>query len=188
MQHIQIKLASDNELLVKSPGVMKGYKNQPLLTQEAIDSDGWFHTGDLASIDKQGFVTIVSRKKELLKTSTGEYINAVMIEQELTQSNYIDYAVVIANNKKYVTALLFVNHELAPQNEVEAFYNLDTIKDAIKNHIEKVNYDLNKWEKIVKYSLVTQKISIETGELTPSMKIRKNEIETIYHDIINGMY
>lgn len=188
LKHIQIKLASDNELLVKSPGVMQGYKNQPLLTQEAIDLEGWFHTGDLASIDKEGYITIVSRKKELLKTSTGEYINAVMIEQELTQSNYIDYAVVIANNKKYVTALLFINHELAPQNEVEAFYNLDTIKDAIKNHIEKVNYDLNKWEKIVKYSLVTNKISIETEELTPSMKIRKNEIETIYLEVINGMY
>jgi long-chain acyl-CoA synthetase len=188
LKHIQIKLASDNELLVKSPGVMQGYKNQPMLTKEAIDLDGWFHTGDLASIDNEGYVTIVSRKKELLKTSTGEYINAVMIEQELTQSNYIDYAVVIANNKKYVTALLFVNHELAPQNEVEAFYNLDTIKNAIKNHIEKVNYDLNKWEKIVKYSLVTNKISIETGELTPSMKIRKNEIETIYLEVINGMY
>lgn len=188
MKHIQVKLAEDNELLVKSPGVMQGYKNQPLLTKEAIDQDGWFHTGDLATIDQDGYVSIVSRKKELLKTSTGEYINAVIIEQELTQSNYIDYAVVIANNKKYVTALLFVNHELAPQNDIEAFYNLDTIKNAIQNHVDKVNYDLNKWEKIVKYSLVTNTISIETGELTPSMKIRKNEIETIYHDVINGMY
>jgi long-chain acyl-CoA synthetase len=188
LKHVKVKLASDNELLVKSPGVMKGYKNQPLLTQEVIDKEGWFHTGDLASIDKQGYITIQSRKKELLKTSTGEYINAVVIEQELTKSTYIDYAVIIANNRKYVSALLFVNHELAPQNETEAFYNLDTIKSAIKNHIEKVNFDLNKWEKIVKYSLVTQKISIDSGELTPSMKIRKNEIETLYKNIIESMY
>jgi len=188
LKHVKVKLASDNELLVQSPGVMKGYKNQPLLTQEVIDKEGWFHTGDLAFIDKKGYITILSRKKELLKTSTGEYINAVLIEQELCKSNYIDYAVVIANDKKYVSALLFVNQELAIDNEAEAFYNLDTIKSAIQNHIEKINSDLNKWEKIVKYSLVTKKISIQTGELTPSMKIRKNEVENLYRTTIESMY
>lgn len=188
LKQVKIKLASDNELLVKSPGVMKGYKNQVMLSKEAIDAEGWFHTGDLASIDSEGYVTIQSRKKELLKTSTGEYINAVLIEQELCKSNYIDYAVIIANNKKYVTALLFVNQEVTTPENIQDFYASKNIKESIKNHIDKVNYDLNKWEKIVKYSLITRKISIETGELTPSMKIRKNEIEQIYKETIESMY
>lgn len=188
LPHVKVKLASDNELLVKSPGVMKGYKNQPILTQEAIDKEGWFHTGDLATIDEEGYITIQSRKKELLKTSTGEYINAVLIEQELCKSNYIDYAVIIANNKKYVTALLFVNKDMTTPDNIENFFEQKTVQESIQKHIEKVNYDLNKWEKIVKYSLITRQISIETGELTPSMKIRKHEIETLYKDTIESMY
>jgi long-chain acyl-CoA synthetase len=188
LKSVKIKLASDDELLVQSPGVMKGYKNQPLLTQEVIDKEGWFHTGDLASIDDEGYITIKSRKKELLKTSTGEYINAVLIEQELTKSNYIDYAVVIANDRKYVSALLFVNQEVAKEVDTETFYASKSIQELIQKHVDSVNYDLNKWEKVVKYSLITQKISIDTGELTPSMKIRKNEVEKIYHAVIETMY
>lgn len=188
LKHVKIKLASDDELLVQSPGVMKGYKNQPLLTQEAIDKEGWFHTGDLASIDDEGYITIKSRKKELLKTSTGEYINAVLIEQELTKSNYIDYAVIIANDRKYVSALLFVNQDVTKEVDAETFYASQEIQAQIEKHIENINQDLNKWEKVVKYSLITQKISIDTGELTPSMKIRKNEVEKLYHPIIETMY
>ncbi|MDD2639554.1 MAG: long-chain fatty acid--CoA ligase [Arcobacteraceae bacterium] len=188
LPHVKVKLASDNELLVKSPGVMKGYKNQPILTQEAIDKEGWFHTGDLATIDEEGYITIQSRKKELLKTSTGEYINAVLIEQELCKSNYIDYAVIIANNRKYVSALLFVNQEVAKEVDAETFYASKSIQELIQKHVNSVNYDLNKWEKVIKYSLITQKISIDTGELTPSMKIRKNEVEKIYHAVIETMY
>lgn len=124
----------------------------------------------------------------MLKTSTGEYINAVLIEQELTKSNYIDYAVIIANDRKYVSALLFVNQDVTKEVDAETFYASKSIQELIQKHVDSVNYDLNKWEKVVKYSLITQKISIDTGELTPSMKIRKNEVEKLYHPIIETMY
>ncbi|WP_419770055.1 MAG: AMP-dependent synthetase/ligase [Candidatus Marinarcus sp.] len=192
LKSITVKLASDGELLAKSPGIMRGYRNQQELTNETIDIEGWLHTGDLALIDDEGYITIKSRKKELLKTSTGEYVSAIAVEQAITKSHYIDFAVVIANNRQYVTALLFVDLELAKEStqnlNVEEFYAQDEIKNAIQNDIENANKELNKWERVIKYKIVTNAISIDTGELTPSMKIRRNEIEKKYSDLIKSMY
>lgn len=195
---VEVKLSSEGELLARGKSVMRGYKNQPLLTKEAIDEEGWLHTGDLASIDKQGFITIKSRKKELFKTSTGEFVSAIPIEQAITKSNYVDFATVVANNKRFTTSLLFVDHDIYKQYKkennlkdtftIDDFYNMKKIQNSIKKHIEQVNKNLNKWEKIVDYRLITTPISIDTGELTPSMKMCRSVIEEKYKDIINKMY
>lgn len=190
LSHVEVKLTDDNELIVRGPNIMRGYRNQPELTKQTVDKDGWLYTGDLASIDEEGYITIKSRKKELFKTSTGKYISAIHIEQAITKSNFIDYAIVIANNRQFVTALLFINPELAEENNMNAdsFYKRSDVKEEIIAHIKKVNKDLNKWEKVVKYAIITNKISIEGGEITPSMKIRRNEIENKYSKVINNMY
>jgi len=195
---VEIKLTAQNELLARGKSVMKGYKNQPELSNQTIDQEGWLHTGDLASIDKDGFVTIHSRIKELFKTSTGEYVSIVPIEQELSKSRFIDFAAVIANDKQYVTALLFVDNETYKQYKeknhlddffsVDDFYNLNQVQKKIKKHISAVNKDLNKWEKIIHYKIITQTLNIENGELTPSMKICRNVIEEKYEEKINSMY
>jgi long-chain acyl-CoA synthetase len=191
----KIKITQNNELLVRGDSLMLGYLNQEELTNKTIDSDGWLHTGDVARVDNDGYLFITSRIKEIFKTSTGEYVNAVEIEQKISKNRYIEFAVVIAQNRKFTTALLFVDKEkfenakkLNKNLTIEEYYNKDDILRNISNHISSVNSTLNKWEKIVSYKILTNDISIETGELTPSMKISRNKIEEKYANIINSMY
>ena len=191
----QIKITANNELLVRGDSLMLGYLNQEELTKNTIDSDGWLHTGDVAHLDEDGYLFIKSRIKEIFKTSTGEYVNAVEIEQRISKNRYIEFAVVISQNRKYTTALLFVDKEkyenakkLNKNLTIEEYYNKDDILRNISSHINSVNSGLNKWEKIVKFKILTNDISIETGELTPSMKISRSKIEEKYENIINSMY
>lgn len=191
----KIKIANDGELLVKGPSLMKGYLNQEELTNETIDENGWLHTGDVAKVDEQGYLFITSRKKEVFKTSTGEYVAAVQIEQKLAKNKYIEFAVIIANNRKYTTALLFVDKEIFNEAKrlnkhltIQEYYNNEKITSEINNYIKEVNKDLNQWEKVVQYKLITNDISIETGELTPSMKVCRAFIEQKYENDINSMY
>ena len=191
----KIKIDENKELLVRGPSLMKGYLNQEELTAKTIDKDGWLHTGDIASLDKDGYLYITSRAKEIFKTSTGEYVNAVAIEQKLSKNRYIEFAVVISQNRKYTTALLFVDiekYEIAKKSNksltIEEYYNSSDIIKNISNYIENINKDLNQWEEIVNFKIITNDISIEGGELTPSMKICRNVIEKKYEEIINSMY
>ena len=191
----QIKIDENNELFVRGPSLMKGYLNQEELTAKTIDKDGWLHTGDIASLDEDGYLYITSRAKEIFKTSTGEYVNAVAIEQKLSKNRYIEFAVVISQSRKYTTALLFVDkekYEIAKKSNnnlnIEEYYNRSDIIKNISNYIENINKDLNQWEKIVNFKIITNDISIEGGELTPSMKICRNVIEKKYENIINSMY
>ncbi|MFA9239135.1 MAG: long-chain fatty acid--CoA ligase [Candidatus Paceibacteria bacterium] len=191
----EIKINEEKELLVKGPSLMKGYLNQEELTAKTIDSEGWLHTGDIASVDEDGYLFITSRAKEIFKTSTGEYVNAVAIEQKLSKNKYIEFAVVISQNRKYTTALLFVDKEkynVAKKSNnnlnIEEYYNRSDIIKNISNYIENINKDLNQWEKIVNFKIITNDISIEGGELTPSMKVCRNVIEKKYEHIINSMY
>lgn len=191
----EVKITENKELLVRGPSLMKGYLNQEELTSKTIDKDGWLHTGDIAHIDSDGYLFISSRVKEIFKTSTGEYVNAISIEQQLSKNKYIEFAVVISQNKKYTTALLFVDkekYEIEKKNNnnlnIEEFYNRTDIINDISRHIENINKDLNQWEKIVDFKIITNDISIEGGELTPSMKICRNKIEEKYAQLIDSMY
>ncbi len=191
----KIKIAQNKELLVSGPSLMKGYLNQEELTAKTIDKDGWLHTGDIAYLDEEGYLFITSRLKEIFKTSTGEYVNAVAIEQKLSKDRYIEFAVVISENKKFTTALLFVDKEKYPLAKkinnnltIEEYYKQPEILDNISKHISNINKDLNQWEKIVDFRIITNDISIESGELTPSMKIARSKIEQKYASFINSMY
>jgi len=141
------------------------------------------------------YLYVKSRKKEIFKSSTGNYVNAVFIEQELAKNKYIEFAVIFANNKKYVSALLFVDKEkfLLEKNynknlTLEEYYQDSSIINAIDKHVKNTNKKLNNYEHVIQYKLILNDISIETGELTPSMKICRNKIEEVYEDQINTMY
>ena len=188
---VEIKFL-DKEILARGPSVMKGYLNQKKLTKETIDQEGWLHTGDIGYLDEDKYLYVNSRKKEIYKTSTGQYVNTIFIEQELSKNSYIEFAIIFANNRKYVSALLFVDKEkfLAQKeyDNIEEYYSKSSILNNIENHINKTNKKLNNWENVIKYKLITKEISIENGELTPSMKICRNKIEELYVDEINTMY
>ena len=191
----KVKIGENKELLVSGPSLMKGYLNQEELTAKTIDKDGWLHTGDVAFLDEEGYLYITSRVKEIFKTSTGEYVNAIDIEHQLSKNRYIEFAVIIAQNRKYTTALLFVDKEkynLAKKVNnnltIEEYYKRSDIIEDISNYIKKLNKSLNQWERVVDYRIITNDISIETGELTPSLKIARNKIEQKYANLINSMY
>ncbi len=195
--HVEVKLAEDSELLMRGDSMMLGYHKQPAKTREVIDEQGWLHTGDLAQIDDEGYITILSRKKELFKTSTGKYVSAIAMEQKITANKWIDYAVVIADNRPYVCALLFMDEVLLrefadkkglsdlPFEELVAHHRVQAI---VMNLIKRVNEKLNHWEQIQKYHIITDEVSIESGILTPSMKVSRNAVEKIYQIEIDNFY
>ncbi|MDH5464596.1 MAG: AMP-binding protein [Thiovulaceae bacterium] len=193
---VQVKLLPDGELLAKGPNVMKGYHGQIEKTAETIEN-GWIHTGDLAEIDEEGFITIKSRKKELFKTSTGKYVSAIAIEQAITQSKWVDYSVIIADNRPFVTALIFLDPLLVDAYAKRKKLNLSTFEEQVKDPnftklmnrtLDKINSHLSKWEKVQKFVLVGEVPTIESHILTPSMKVSRNKAYEKYEKEINLMY
>lgn len=193
----QVKLGENNELLVKGPVCMIEYFKNPEATAKVIDKDGWIHTGDAGVIDDDGFITIVGRIKEMFKTSTGEYIVPVPIEQAIARIPLIDVALVVAEGRKYATALIFpdfealtklkADHNLTHLSD-EEFLQSDFVRNQMKQVLDSVNENLNRWEKILDYRFVLHHLTIESGELTPSMKVKRDVLEKKFAPIIDTMY
>jgi len=194
---VQVKLAEDGELLSKGPNLMVGYHKQTSKTNEAIDSDGWFHTGDLATIDSEGYISINGRKKELFKTSTGKYVSAIHVEQIVTQNRWIDYAVVVADNRPFTVALIFLEplmmQSYAQRKNIQytdmaSLFASKEVFHLVKKLIKRANKNLSYVEKIKKFQIVTEEPTIENRILTPSMKVSRSVVYTKYEESINSLY
>ncbi len=183
---VSVKLLSDGELIAKGPNIMRGYHNQSVKTAEVLQ-EGWFHTGDLARIDEDGYIFIQGRKKELFKTSTGKYVSVVSIEHHLTHSKLIDYAVVVADNRPYVTALIFLDPLMSIEPYAQYVKDPKTHK-RIERLVKSVNVHLNAWEKIQKYTLIETLPTIENHLLTPSMKVARHKVYEAFEEEIEAMY
>ncbi|MFT7087598.1 MAG: long-chain acyl-CoA synthetase [Rickettsiales bacterium] len=196
--NVEVRLGEDRELLVKGSSIMRGYHKDPIKTAQEIDENGWLKTGDLAEIDADGFIKIIGRKKEMFKTTYGKYVSPVPIEQKLIAGwSLLSATCIIAEGKKFVSCLLFVEFDLLKKyQEKHGFKNLSP-KDFLKSEfiqkrsqklINDINKNLNHWEKIQKFHLSTKPISIEGGEITPSMKLRRNIVEEKFKDVIAEFY
>ncbi len=195
--NVKVKIAEDGEILCKGPNVMKGYYKKPEDTKEAIDEDGWFHTGDIGIIDEDGFLKITDRKKELIVTSGGKNVAPQPIENALKASKYITQAVLIGDKRKYISALIVPDFEVltkwAERNGIEFSSNEDLIekqlvKDLIQREIEKVNHDLARYEQVKKFALLPHELSQEGGELTPTLKVKRRIVNEKYKEIIDSLY
>lgn len=193
----ELKITSEGEVLVRGPLVMRGYHRDPELTAKTIDKDKWLHTGDRGFIDEDGFLTILGRIKELYKTSTGEYVAPVPIEQALGRYPLIDMSMVVAEGRKFTSCLLFPNMEvlkrMKQKNKVEnlsdgEFLQGRYIKGEIDKLIRETNKHLNHWEEIHAYKFILEPLTIQSGELTPSMKIRREVVAKKYSRLIDEMY
>ncbi len=193
---IELKISTDGELMGRGPNIMRGYHNQPQKTAEVIEN-GWLKTGDLAAIDADGFVKIVGRKKELFKTANGKYVSPVAIEQKLVQElGFLLGAIIVAEGKKFVSVLLFPDFEILKKfkekfkfsGNDEEFFKLRALQDFVQKNIEIVNKRLDHWEQIQKFKIITDQISIESGDITPSMKLKRNVLEEKYAEVIEGFY
>jgi long-chain acyl-CoA synthetase len=192
----EVRLAEDGEILVKGDLVMKGYYNNPEETESAI-IDGWMHTGDLGMWNEKGNLVITDRKKSLFKSSGGKYIAPTHIEDLVLQLPYIDQVLVIGNERMYVTALIVpeLNELALLARKIGASVSVEselmtnpTILKKIEEDINEVQKNLATHEKIRRYTLLNKPFTIEDGELTPTMKIKRKEVEAKYNEVIDSMY
>ena len=174
---VELRLAEDGELLVKSPALFSGYYNDPEATKSVL-RDGWLHTGDIAEIDPDGYVYITGRKKELIVSSNGKKIYPARIEMLFKTEPIINQVVLIGDRLPYVTALVTINAaEVATSAEAE-----------VKKAVARVNRKLAPFEQIRKFRILERDFSIETGELTPTMKVRRNRVLENHRDLVSELY
>jgi long-chain acyl-CoA synthetase len=185
---VVLAVAADGEILARGPNITVGYLNRDEETKAVNDEDGWFHTGDLGSIDADGFVTITGRKKELIKTAGGKYVAPTKIEGALKLSPLVSEAVVVGDGRPYCVALLAVDPEAA--DELVAQSGGDgpaALDEALDAHVRATNAGLASFE-TVKYWRTIEPPSIETGDMTASLKVRRTEIQRRWVDVIEDMY
>ena len=180
---VKVKIAENQEILVKGPNVMQGYYKDVSNTKEAI-KDGWLYTGDMGRIDESGYLYVTGRIKELQKTSNGKYVATARLESALKELVYIDEVVIIADRRKFVSAIIFPDFDYIKENKIK----LKDLKANIQEEILKINRNFNHWEEIQKFIIVKIAPSIENAQLTPSMKIRRHKILEDYEKAINELY
>jgi long-chain acyl-CoA synthetase len=197
LRSLEIKIAEDGELLVRGPSVMKGYWNDPRSTRKAIDPDGWLYTGDIVEITEKGNIRVTDRKKNILVSSGGKNIAPQPIENALTQSRFIEQCIILGDSRDFVTALITPDfEELASlaetlgityesQSELIAHKK---IVDTIKKDIDYLQKDHAKYERVRKFSLLSEPFTVENGYLTPKLSIKRHVVERKYSYLINQMY
>ena len=194
---VSVKIAEDGEILVKGPNVMLGYYNRPDATAEVMDSEGWFHTGDIGIFEENRFLKITDRKKEIFKTSGGKYIAPVMIENKLKESPFIEQVMVIGENQKFASALIvpaFVFlKQYCKRKEIEFISNEEVIKNPIivariNKEVEKTNATLAQYEKIKRPALLSREWSIDKNEMTPKLSLKRKVIMAANKEIIESIY
>ncbi|MHB8771601.1 MAG: AMP-dependent synthetase/ligase [Syntrophales bacterium] len=194
---IEAKLADDNELLLRGRGLFQGYYRDPEATARAIDPDGWFHTGDIAAIDAEGFITITDRKKEIIVTAGGKNIAPQNLESLLRVHPLISQAMVTGDGRPYLSALItldraaaaaFASREKIPAGEPESLAGHPRLRALVEKHVAAVNARLAPYEQIKRFAILSRDFTEEAGEITPTLKIRRKEITRTYRDLIDTLY
>jgi long-chain acyl-CoA synthetase len=197
IRNVEVKIAEDGEILLKGPNVMLGYYKDPEKTAEAV-IDGYFHTGDIGEIDSEGFLKITDRKKEMFKTSGGKYIAPQMIENAMKQSRFIEQIMVIGEGEKMPGAFIQPNFEFVKEwakihkitlgsSDAEISANADVIK-RIDEEVEGINKKFGHWEQVKRFELTPDVWSIDGGQLTPTLKLKRKIIKEIYKDLYAKIY
>jgi long-chain acyl-CoA synthetase len=196
LKGVEIKIADDGEILVKSPGVFMGYFKNPDATAETI-VDGWLHSGDVGTIDEDGFLTITDRKKDIIVTAGGKNITPQYIENKLKASLYINDAVVIGDRRKFLSCLIIIDEDNVVKFAQDHKVQFSTYKDLtrhedinklIEGEIGAVNESLSRVEKVKKFTILPKKLYEEDGEVTPTMKVKRGFINKAFGDLIEAMY
>jgi len=194
---VEIKIADDGEILFRGPNRMQGYYNDPALTEETIDEEGWLHSGDIGEIDEEGHLVITDRKKNLIVTSGGKNVAPAPLESRISGSQYIDQIMAIGDQRKYVAALVVPSQESleywAKSNGIDfgSYKDLldrDETWQLIKNEIDKAQADMPGFEQVKRFALIEEPFTLESGELTPTLKIKRRVVEEKYQEVIEELY
>ena len=197
LYHTQVKIADDGEILMKGPGLMKGYYKAPDLTAQVIDEEGWFHTGDIGMMDEGKFLTITDRKKEIFKLSSGKYIAPQIIENKLKGSFFIEQCMVVGENEKFASTLISPNfsflHDWCARHKVHFQNNqeLITLPEVVARYqreVNTLNKELSDYEQIKRFRLVAEQWSPTTGELSPTLKLKRKVLYERYEPLLIDIY
>jgi long-chain acyl-CoA synthetase len=189
---VEVKVAEDGEIMVKSPGNMLGYYRNPDATAQTL-RDGWVMTGDIGDLDPDGFLRITDRKKELIKTSVGKYVAPQPVETNLQQAPEIERALVIGDERPYVVALIVpdwdvLRAELGITGEPRELVKDDRVRQAIQRRVDEVNGSLSDWETIKYFELLPEDFTEANDEITPTLKVKRRVVNQRYRDLIETMY
>jgi long-chain acyl-CoA synthetase len=194
----EVRIGDGDEVLLRGPHVMEGYHNLPEETARSLDADGWLHTGDKGSLDADGYLTITGRIKELFKTSGGKYIAPPAIESKFKAlCPYASQFMVFGDERNYVVALVTLDPDAvagwAAENGMDGasytdLVRSDKVREMVAGYVDELNTRLNRWETIKKWELLDHDLTVESGELTPSMKVKRNVVEGNYKDTIERLY
>ena len=197
LEHVEVRIAADGEILTRGPHVMKGYFRKPEATAEAIEKDGWFHTGDIGFVDADGCLVITDRKKDIIVTSGGKNIAPQPIENRLKTSKFITEVVMIGNKRNFAAALVVPGFEAleawAKERGLAAAGREELVRlpEVVRHYeglVEQMTADLAQFEKIKKIALVAKEFTQESGELTPTLKVKRRVVEERYKAMIDAMY
>jgi len=197
LKDVEVKIASDGEILVKGPNVMQGYYKQPELTAEVLGPDGWFHTGDIGEIHEGNYLKITDRKKEMFKTSGGKYIAPQPMENKFKESSLIEQILVVGENKNYPAALIipsiiglqdWCRHKDIPYTTDAEMLQKPEIIEKFQKEIDNLNKYFGKWEQVKKFKILPTQWTVETGELTPTMKLKRKVIHQKFAKEIESLH
>ncbi|MFJ3768901.1 AMP-dependent synthetase/ligase [Streptomyces sp. NPDC090082] len=194
----EVRIAGDGEVLLRGPGIMRGYHNLPEKTAEVLEDDGWFRTGDIGELDEEGFLRITDRKKDLFKTSGGKYVAPTEIESRFKAvCPFVSNILVIGDGRNYCTALIALDeaaimpwaasHGLGDRGYAEVVSSPE-VRALIDGFVRRVNGDLQRWQTLKKFALLPRDLDIEHGELTPSLKVKRPVVERVYAEAVEAMY
>jgi long-chain acyl-CoA synthetase len=197
IRNVEVRIAADGEIETRGPHVMQGYYNKPAETKAVMTEDGWFKTGDIGTLDEDGFLRITDRKKELFKTSGGKYIAPQPIEQMIKGSSFVNQVVLVGNGRKFPAALIVPDWErvesyaelkgLNTRNHAELCKNPRVI-DLFERQVAALTTDLANYERVKKVALLEHELTIEGDELTPTMKVKRRVVDEKYEDVIDAIY
>lgn len=197
LRGVQVKISEEGEICVKGPNVMKGYYKEPQMTADVIDEEGWFHTGDLGHIEPEGQLKITGRKKELFKTSMGKYVSPQLIEDKFKESLFIDQMIVVGENQKFAGALIvpdftflksYCERKEIPFGSNEEVIRNPVIRKRVQKEIDKYNKQFGDTEKIKSWELMDAEWTLESGEITPTIKLRRSYISKKYEEKIKKLF
>jgi long-chain acyl-CoA synthetase len=196
MPGVEFKIADDGEILTKGPNVFREYWRNPEATKETFTDDGWLMTGDLGSLDEEGYLSITGRKKDIIITAGGKNLTPSNIENDLKQSRYISQAVMYGDRRPYPVALITLDPEEIipwardkglPEDMTELVHH-DQVRELVQAELDRANAKYARVEQVKKFALLDHDLTQETGELTPTLKLKRNVVNERYQDVFESLY
>jgi long-chain acyl-CoA synthetase len=197
IRHVEVRIAADGEIETRGPNVMRGYYNKPEATREVFTDDGWFRTGDIGALDPEGYLRITDRKKELFKTSGGKYVAPQPIEQRIKQSRFVSQVVLVGDGRKFPAALIvpdwealraYAQHKGLDCRTPADFCRHPRVVDLLQRQVDSVTSDLSRFERVKRVALLEREMTVEGGELTPTLKVKRRVVNEKYKDVIDRLY